>query len=372
MKKSKNKIRVVYVGSFEKEEILSGPEKVAKRIFTEFSGEEKSLFITYFQEGKKFGYLKKLFGNETICKINKSEVIMCGLFPFLIKIISVNPQIIHLITFSRFAVIVLVLKYFMVFKLFFNLHGIVTHENRYFRKESKFTELKNKIIEELIIKFCDFIFCLSEDNKKLLHQYYNINDKKMFLINNGVDEVFFNVNKRIHFSASTVLKIVFISDITRAEKGFVFLRDSLNEVNFDCELHIISENKKLLIINKHFKIFYYNFMNPSELAEFFADKDIIISASFYEPFGISIAEAVVSGLLPVVTEETGFSRFITNKVNGYVYKYGNKNELATILNILNLNRGELFKANENSINKYNELKWSNILSLYKKYYFSNR
>ena len=51
-------------------------------------------------------------------------------------------------------------------------------------------------------------------------------------------------------------------------------------------------------------------MPGTELATFFNDKDIIISTSSYETFSLAVVEAMATGLVPVVTKETGMSRYV--------------------------------------------------------------
>ncbi|HEY3251488.1 MAG TPA: hypothetical protein VGK25_10265, partial [Ignavibacteria bacterium] len=64
MNGQKLKNKIVYIGRYNESEILSGPEKTAKRIFDISLQDYDSVFIQYFFDGTKHGAFKKLFGCE--------------------------------------------------------------------------------------------------------------------------------------------------------------------------------------------------------------------------------------------------------------------------------------------------------------------
>ena len=56
--------------------------------------------------------------------------------------------------------------------------------------------------------------------------------------------------------------------------------------------------------------------------------DIFVLASHYEPFGAVIGEAMSSGLVPIVTPETGAEGdLVQNEINGLVVPPKNANAL---------------------------------------------
>ena len=77
------------------------------------------------------------------------------------------------------------------------------------------------------------------------------------------------------------LKIVFVGDYFRKEKGFDFLIDSLKDVQFPVKLYVISKytNKYDSFSNKNLKIEFIDKLEQKKYAEFLGDKDIIISSS---------------------------------------------------------------------------------------------
>ncbi|MBK6915083.1 MAG: hypothetical protein IPH11_15985 [Ignavibacteriales bacterium] len=51
-------MKILFLGRYEQSEILNGPEKVAKRIFTGLQDKTESVFIEYFFDGSKYSIWK--------------------------------------------------------------------------------------------------------------------------------------------------------------------------------------------------------------------------------------------------------------------------------------------------------------------------
>jgi len=64
-------MKIVYIGRYNESEILTGPEKVAKRIFHNMTKiNSNCVFVEYFFDGAKYNIWKKLFGKEKIADAN--------------------------------------------------------------------------------------------------------------------------------------------------------------------------------------------------------------------------------------------------------------------------------------------------------------
>ena len=68
------------MGRFTEGDILSGPEKTAKRIFTEHSKFSPTTFIQYFFDGRKYGLSKKLWGKDSHLSGRNSAIFTAGVF----------------------------------------------------------------------------------------------------------------------------------------------------------------------------------------------------------------------------------------------------------------------------------------------------
>lgn len=362
---------LVYLGRYNEREILKGPEKVAKRIFFNCARAKESVFLEYYFDGNEFGLFKKLFGKEKICGVNGSDVLRLGLISLFVQLIKLKPKIIHIISFERFALIAFLYRVFFKVKIIYNVHGVVIHENKYFCKVSAFKNFKDCFAEDIFVKYSDIILLLSKNSKIILDKYYNVSRRKIKYITNGIDGEFKRRDE--NKTNNEKLKIVFISDIKRKEKGFDFLKETLEEFDRDIELHIVDKKntaKDIGFKNKYINCFGYDVITPNELAEFFGDKDVFISSASYEPFGLTCVECMSVGLIPVLTLETGASELITDELNGFIFEYGNSQQLIKILFKLIDNQEMKNRISLEASKVFEQNNWETVFNDYKNIYNS--
>lgn len=361
---------LVYLGRYNQSEILTGPEKVAGRIFYNYTRKNKSVFLEYFFDGNEFGFFKKLFGKEKKCEVNRSTVLRLGLVSLFVQLIKLKPKIIHVISFERFALIAFLYRVFFKVKIIYNVHGVVAHENRYFCNISPFNNFKDCFAEDIFVKYSDLILLLSKNSKIILGKYYNVSKRKIKYITNGIDGEFKRSSNKINKN-NNKLKVVFISDVKRKEKGFDFLKDTLEEFDREIELHIIDKKetaKEINFKNKFIDCYSYDLMTPNEFVDFFADKDVFISSASYEPFGLTCVECMSAGLVPVLTSETGASGLITDELNGFVFEYGNSMQLIKILYRLIENPEMKNKISLEASKVFEQINWESVFKNYKNIY----
>ena len=315
-----DKIKIYFLGNYSENEIISGPEKVGKGIFDVFSRLDYDVsFIEYFTDGRKYNIFKKIFGTE--CKYNNQnkKILRLGILQFAILLLKKRPRIVHVIDFGRFPLIAFLLRPVIKFKIYFTIHGIISHEMELTnRKIWNYYNLKDKLAEYIYYKKSDRLFFLSEEALKIASKYYSIRSSKVSIVPNGIDLEFHSSFSNKIYQNQSAIKLVFIGDADRIEKGLNFLIDSLNQSKLNVELFIIGSGYHSTSKNfiNNFKTHLISKMPGTELAEFFNDKDIIISTSSYETFSLAVVEAMAAGLVPVVTKETGMSRYIEHGKNG--------------------------------------------------------
>ncbi|MCX6159467.1 MAG: glycosyltransferase family 4 protein [Ignavibacteriae bacterium] len=353
-------MKVIYIGLYNTSEILSGPEKVSKRIFEEYSKVDKTLFIHYFQDGNKYGYLKKLFGYEKTGEVNGSEVLKLGIFRMLLEIIKLKPRYLHIVCFSRFAIFLYLVKIFLRVRIYYTINGIIRHENKYYNKESVFTVIKNIVAENIVIYSSDRIFYLSEYSRGILSLYYSLDKERLSVTQNGLDNCFLE-QKSQGYSNKELNSIVFIGSINRKEKGFDFLIDALSLLDDYIKLYIIdnSSNNSFYLNLKNIQVISINKMSPNEMIVFLNDKNIIVSTSEYDPFNISILESVSCGLYPILTKQTGLSELIESYFPSSVIYYGDNVSLISCIKEI------LKRPNQyGRFNNFTRFSWGNILKDY--------
>ena len=79
-------MKVVLVGRYSEDDILSGPEKVAKNLFTQIAllNPDTYFFTYFFKSGKKRKVEQYLFGSEIIS--NNSNISRFGIIKLVVEI----------------------------------------------------------------------------------------------------------------------------------------------------------------------------------------------------------------------------------------------------------------------------------------------
>ena len=368
-------MKILFAGSYNDKDTFTGPEKVARRIFDSFSGnspEYQTTFISYFSDGNIYGIFKKLFGQDFISSEGNGNILRLGIFRMFLFALKYRPDVIHIINFERFPVLLYIFRLFRKVKIVYNVHGIAAFEDSTNNKASQNLKSKDRFCEKIYFRYSDTLIFLSELSKTTARKFYDFDDSKAVIIPNGIDKEFYEAGKAAKPKSERTLKIVFIGEILKKEKGFTELISALFKIDFSIELFAISDSSPdsilLSEINDSSNINFHltDKMDTEKYAEFLSNKDIYISPSTYEQFSIAAVESMAAGLVPVVSVETGMNTYIDNGVNGIVYN--NETELISILNKLNYDRDSIFNISEKAKLIYNELNTEKIFQKYKNVY----
>jgi glycosyltransferase involved in cell wall biosynthesis len=355
-------VKIVYVGRYNGSETQTGPEKVAARIFHEASKEFDTKFITYFFDGKDFGLFTKLFGKEKLQASANGIVLRCGIITMLFELTASKPDIIHIINYERFASAIGYIRRLLHGKIIYTVHGIAAYENEQFKQVPKEYAGKDGMSESRILKLADTLVFLSDRSIDIAEKFYEIDKSRCVVLPNGIDSEF--ASSGVKSFAGKTLNLVFVGRTDRAEKGFEQMKEVMNNLNFDAQLFVVNSGR----VGKEGNISYLGAMNMKDLSSFYDDKHIFISPSIYEPFSLSAAEAMASGLVVIASKETGMSRYIENAVNGFVLDACSAVNITDLLNNLNNDRSAMSAISENAKKLYNELSWEKVFDKYKEVY----
>lgn len=363
-------MRILYIGRYNFSEELTGPEKVAKRIFSLSSKENETVFVEYFFDGSVYGIFKKLFGYEIINTEDGSKIFRLGLFRILPFIFKWHPKIVHIITFERFSIITFLYKVFSKVKIIYNVHGVAVYENENLKMVPPTLKSKDSFCEKLFMKFSNKLLFLSEFQLTIAKKYYDISNRKVVFVNNGVDEVFHSFDNIQ--SKNEVRSLIFIGDSERKDKDFNFLYSILDKIKVKCNLYIIGDYNIEIYKREvgNVRVIPVEKMNKDALVKFLSDKDIFISSSFYDTFSIAAAECMGLGLAPIVTDRTGISKLITSGENGFIVKHGDKIQLTEKTNFLLDNEALRKNMGEKAKEIYSTLNWNKVYSSYREIYSS--
>ncbi|MCX6136422.1 MAG: glycosyltransferase family 4 protein, partial [Ignavibacteriales bacterium] len=312
----------------------------------------------------------KLFGSMAIKNSRGIDLRRLGIFPFVFLLLTRRVDIIHIVTFERFAVIAIFLKQIIKTPISFTVHGIVRYQHRTFHTYSTYSQkIKDYLSESLFFRFSDVLFFLSERSIRIASGFYRIPPDAAVIISNGIDYVF-SQPKPTHQKDSAGISIVFVGDPARPEKGFSFLLEGLHQCKHKAHVFVICEKipDQSFNLPDGIQVDFLCKMRTPEYAAFLRDKDIFVSASSYDQFSICAVEAMSAGLVPLVTAETGMSRHIAQGVNGFVVPYGDERELGRLLDVLIVDRPRLKEMSSKSRSIYPTLTWSNIAKEYIAHY----
>lgn len=354
---SGQKLNIIFLGRYNDTEILSGPEKTAKRIYAECAKQHNPLFIQYFFDGGKYGLIKKLIGHEA-----NENIIKVGIIKLFFLLYKLKPDIIHIITFERFAYIAILYSFFKNVKIIYNSHGIIKYEDSEIKHEKAFHRFKNRFVEKSLLKNADVIIFNSAISKNLCGKYYALDNKKCLIFPNGVDD---NFNLKDTGSRSGC---VFFAGGKLHESSRMFLKKFLDFSQLRLNIFVVGSKKYCININKS-NVKIIDKIPGRDLSEFCKDKDIFLCLNSYDTFSISAAEAMSAGLIPIITAETGISSYIKNGENGYLINYGDYSQLENILTLLSkMDRTEKDRIRCNAQQIYNELAWIKIYNMYDNIY----
>ncbi len=244
--------------------------------------------------------------------------------------------------------------------------------------------IKQKILfslQKIIFNLSDYIQVQNNYQKKILKSIYSISDKKIFVLPNPVDFQKFNQksnpNKNKLSSKKDSLNLLMVSRIVpwKGHKTMLLSMPKIIEKYPDAFLKIIGEGSeeyvaslkelaKEMKIEKNIK--FIGKIANNQLPSYYASSDLFIQPSSYEPFGITILEALACKT-PVIGAKTGgIPELIDENKNGMLFSPGNHDELAKKV-ILGK---KIFKNDNFSDETIKKYELDNITNILEKFYLS--
>lgn len=354
-------MKIVLVGRYGEGDILTGPERVARELFSELTKNNiQAVFVDYYFSGyEASSLLKKIFGKEYI---HNSLILRLGIFPFLFMLHQKKFEIIHIVNSQRFILFLLLLNPFFSGRIVTTVHGFIRNEipAKNIWKKRYFVDLW---VEKLLAKKSNLLIFPSKLLFEIFNMHYKISQKKYQIIPNGVSKIFWNrATSFPHFENS--IKLVFYKGFNDGiNRGLDKLLDMMKYMKNEVELFIIG-NKVEVKPEKNIKIYFTNSMSHAELINFVSDKHFIIKSSVFDSFSILIAECMTLGLIPIISENIGIKDIIEHGVNGFVYNSSSSNELSELMNEIYQGKYDLNLISANAKETSKALSWEKITEKY--------
>ena len=360
-------MKIILVGRFNELDILTGPEKVAKKLFQTLQTQNNDTqFITYFfKDLVESTFFTRLFGYCEL--VNNFSIIRMGIIRIIMLIIRKKPEIIHFITFERFYIPLLILKPLFNTKMIYTIHGLIKEEMKNKTvKRSIVGNLKDYLAEYLLVKFADKVVFLSTPSLLKAKQYYEIEDKMYTIIPNGVEKKQQKTKKK--FDLINSFNICFYNGSTngfdRGLKQLLSILKEIKEVNFT--LNVIG--KVELVYSQKIKIKYFDLMGEQKLYNFLQLQDVCIDSLFHTTQPLFALETMSQGIICVTSSDSGISDLIQNGVNGFVYNSSSPWEINQIIVDIYCNKFDLKELSDSAITTSEKLNWNAITSTYSNLY----
>jgi len=167
-----------------------------------------------------------------------------------------------------------------------------------------------------IIKHSDVVIAVSESNKREILELYP--HSKVVVIPHGFDVEKFKLSKR---KERTVITVGTIDKISLRRKG---IDKFIETAQYFPEIPFVVIGKVNIELDKFFKKIPANvkltgFLSDEELLKRYRKAKVYAQFSFHEAFGCSVAEAMLCGCIPVVTDRYALSEVVGDC--GFVVNY---------------------------------------------------
>ena len=145
--------------------------------------------------------------------------------------------------------------------------------------------------------------------------WFNINSNKIYVVGNGVEEIFFEKGKENTYNSNgpfiSIGGLNFMDGGDRVVKFANYLQKCTNQREIiiagdQHDLNILKDAKK----NKNIKILGY--LHKEELANKMSDSSMLLFFTRYETFGIAAAEAMSLGIPVLTTRSTAVPEIVSS------------------------------------------------------------
>ncbi len=200
-------------------------------------------------------------------------------------------------------------------------------------------------VEKLAIENADKVIAVSQDMKKDILKYFNVKEKNVEVIHNGIDlKKWKRVNTRSAQKKFGIEQdyILFFGRTTK-QKGIEVLINAADYIDNRIKIVIctsgadtkeyLDEITKLAKTKKNI-IWINQMLDEKESIELYSGAKVFVCPSIYEPFGIINLEAMSCEVPVVASAVGGIKEIVVNNQTGFLVPPGKPKEIAKHINLL--------------------------------------
>lgn len=213
---------------------------------------------------------------------------------------------------------------FLFLKLFKNCKiFVLVHHLRHHEIENRILKFLDVRVEMIFLMCADVVIAISKNTKSEIRQLTR-KDKNIFVVYPGLNQIEF---KTTFAEKHDKLNLLFVGDCVR-RKGLEYLIESLAFLNRkDVHLHVVGRDDRDLLYREYLleliekkglqgKVFFYGRVDGIRKQKLFLNSHIFVLPSFWEGYGIAVAEAMVYGLPVIATKVGAIPELVKDGVNG--------------------------------------------------------
>ena len=236
--------------------------------------------------------------------------------------------------------------------------------------DPKFRSIMEKSLNGTLMacKHVDQIVTYSEFMRNQIVKWYEISPQRIAVIPNGVNlKKFSNSKTRIYLEGDpAILYVGYLSKF----KSVDLLICAVSKLRFllpKMKLHIVGHGDKenelrLLAKNKNVDdlVIFHGQAFPETVPIYYKSADFCVFPSIRDSFGLTLLEALASGLPVIASKRGGTPEVITNGENGLLFEPNDENALSDA--ILNLSQDSDLKRklSHNALQSMEKYSWENI------------
>lgn len=365
-------MNIVIIGSYAVSERMNGPQKFAKRLFESLQTRGHAvLFADHIRPGMT-GPLRRWFGEER----TGDSIRRFGTWRLAWMLLWSQPDVIHIASFERYVIAVFILKPFLRTRIIVTMHGDIRHETSGVPWSRSW---KDRLAGRCMVRHADTVVSVSPQLSARLAALYGAGAAPMEVVPNGVDAAFGGDAvplRAFDGPLSVVVRERLAFHLDRLPEAVAALR---RHVKRPIRLFVIGEAGRLARpagfeedAGSSVDITAVAPMDAASLADFLADKHVVMNTAMYETFSIFTVECMACGLVPVVADTVGMCDYVHDGIDGFIVPHQDLDRFAGTVESLNQDRERLKEMSARTSAVMETLSWSMVAERYERVYVDRK